>query len=90
LAGPYDDDSGKRRGERQIKGDAARRAISSTWLVSGRDAAQSRAQGLLSAPDRQREREEVALVACMRKLIVILNIMIARRQKWNPDLYAWD
>jgi transposase len=29
-------------------------------------------------------------VACMRKLIVILNIMIARRQKWNPDLYAWD
>jgi len=24
----------------------------------------------------------------MRKLIVILNIMIARRQKWNPSLYA--
>jgi len=22
----------------------------------------------------------------MRKLIVILNIMIARRQKWNPNL----
>ena len=31
---------------------------------------------------------KVALVACMRKLIVILNIMIARRQKWNPSLYA--
>ena len=28
---PYDDDSGKRRGERQIKGDAARSAICSTW-----------------------------------------------------------
>jgi transposase len=31
---------------------------------------------------------KVALVACMRKLIVILNILIARRQKWNPALYA--
>jgi transposase len=29
-----------------------------------------------------------ALVACMRKLIVILNTMIARRQKWDPRRYA--
>ena len=27
---------------------------------------------------------EFALVACMRKLISILNTMLARRQKWNP------
>jgi transposase len=27
---------------------------------------------------------QAALVACMRKLIVILNTMIARRQKWDP------
>jgi len=26
----------------------------------------------------------VALVACMRKLIVILNTMLARGQSWNP------
>jgi transposase len=32
--------------------------------------------------------KKVALVACMRKLIVILNTMIERRQKWNPTLYA--
>ena len=32
--------------------------------------------------------KKVALVACMRKLIVILNIMIARREKWNPGRYA--
>ena len=31
---------------------------------------------------------KVALVACMRKLIVILNTMIARRQKWDPGRYA--
>ena len=29
---------------------------------------------------------KVALVACMRKLIVILNTMIARRQKWETSL----
>ena len=32
------------------------------------------------------KKKKVAIVACMRKLIVILNIMIARRQKWNPNL----
>jgi transposase len=31
---------------------------------------------------------KVALVACMRKLIVILNTLIARRQKWDPSHYA--
>ena len=30
---------------------------------------------------------KVALVACMRKLIVILNVMLARRQKWDPSLH---
>jgi transposase len=32
----------------------------------------------------------VALVACMRKLIVILNTMIAQRQKWDAKLYLPD
>jgi transposase len=31
---------------------------------------------------------KAALIACMRKLIVILNTMIARRQKWDPNRYA--
>jgi transposase len=30
----------------------------------------------------------VALVACMRKLICILNVMIARRQKWDAARYT--
>ena len=41
--------------------------------------------------------KKVALTACMRKLIVILNIMIERRQKWDAKLlrgqlieaYSW-
>jgi transposase len=32
--------------------------------------------------------KKIALVACMRKLITILNTMIARRQKWDPSRYA--
>ena len=31
--------------------------------------------------------KKVALTACMRKLIVILNTMIARRQKWDATRY---
>ena len=31
---------------------------------------------------------KVALIACMRKLISILNIMIERRQKWDVKRYA--
>jgi transposase len=31
---------------------------------------------------------KVALVACMRKLICILNVMIARGQKWDAARYA--
>ena len=30
---------------------------------------------------------KVALTACMRKLIVILNTMITRRQKWDVARY---
>jgi len=32
--------------------------------------------------------KKVAIVACMRKLIVILNIMIARGEKWDAKRYA--
>jgi transposase len=28
---------------------------------------------------------KVALVACMRKLVTILNVMIARNQPWKPS-----
>jgi transposase len=31
---------------------------------------------------------KVALIACMRKLIIILNTMIARGEKWDPSRYA--
>ena len=32
--------------------------------------------------------KKVAVIACMRKLIVILNTMIARGEKWDPARFA--
>jgi len=86
---PYDDDSGKRRGERQIKG--GRRRVRNLFYMACLGAA-TRHNPVLKAFYRRLiakgKEPKVALVACMRKLIVILNTMIARRQKWDAGLYA--
>lgn len=86
---PYDDDSGKRRGGRQIKG--GRRRVRNAFYMPCVGAA-TRYNPVLKAFYQRLlakgKKKKVAIVACMRKLIVILNIMIARRQKWNPNLCA--
>jgi transposase len=86
---PYDDDSGKRRGERQIKG--GRRRVRNLFYMACLGAA-TRHNPVLKAFYRRLiakgKKPKVALVACMRKLIVILNTMIARRQKWDPTLFV--
>jgi transposase len=86
---PYDDDSGKRRGERQIRD--GRRKVRNLFYMACLGAA-TRHNPVLNAFYQRLvakgKPKKVALVACMRKLIAILNIMIARRQKWNPSLYA--
>ena len=85
---PYDDDSGKRRGERQIKG--GRRKVRNLFYMACMGAA-TRHNPVLKTFYRRLiakgKKPKVALVACMRKLIVILNIMIARRQKWDANRY---
>jgi transposase len=86
---PYDDDSGRRRGERHIKG--GRRKVRNLFYMACLGAA-TQHNPVLKAFYRRliaRGKEpKVALVACMRKLIVILNTMIARRQKWDPNLHV--
>ena len=86
---PYDDDSGRRRGERHIKG--GRRKVRNLFYMACLGAA-TRHNPVLKAfycrlIAKGKERK-VALVACMRKLIVILNTMITRRQKWDPSLFV--
>ena len=88
-AAPYDDDSGKRRGERHIKG--GRRRIRNIFYMACLGAATRHNPVLKSFYQRllaKGKKKKVALVACMRKLIVILNTMIARREKWDASRYA--
>jgi transposase len=86
---PYDDDSGRRRGERQIKG--GRRKVRNLFYMACLGAATRHNPVLKAFYQRliaKGKEPKVALVACMRKLIVILNIMIARHQKWGENLCA--
>jgi transposase len=88
-AAPYDDDSGKRHGERHIKG--GRRWVRNALYMPCVGAATLNNPVLKASYDRliaKGKKPKVAIVACMRKLIVILNTMIARRQKWDPSRYA--
>jgi transposase len=86
---PYDDDSGKRRGERQIKD--GRRKVRNLFYMACLGAATRHNPMLMAFYRRLVARgkpPKVALVACMRKLIVILNIMIARGEKWDAGRYV--
>jgi transposase len=88
-AAPYDDDSGRRRGERHIKG--GRRKVRNLFYMACLGAATRHNPVLKAFYDRlvaKGKEKKVALVACMRKLIVILNTMIARREKWDASRYA--
>jgi transposase len=86
---PYDDDSGKRRGERHVK--AGRRWVRNAIYMPCVGAATLNNPVLKAYYQRllaKGKQPKVALIACMRKLIVILNTMLARQQKWDPSRYA--
>lgn len=86
---PYDDDSGQRAGARCIKG--GRRKLRNLLFMPVMGAATLHNPVLKAYYSRLRARgkaAKVALVACMRKLIVILNTMLARDQTWSPPARA--
>jgi transposase len=86
---PYDDDSGRRRGERHIKG--GRRRTRNVFYMACLGAATQHNPVLKAFYDRlvaKGKEKKVALIACMRKLICILNVMIERRQKWDASRQA--
>jgi len=85
---PYDDDSGKRHGQRCIKG--GRRWVRNALYMPCVGAATLNNPVFKAFYERliaKGKAPKVALVACMRKLIVILNTMIARGEKWDPKRY---
>ncbi len=88
-AAPYDDDSGERKGARHIKG--GRRKLRNLLYMPVMGAATQHNPVLKAYYQRLRARgkeAKVALIACMRKLIVILNTMLARDETWNPPARA--
>jgi transposase len=80
---PFDDDSGQRHGQRHIAGGRAdvRRSLYMATLAA------TRAKGVIADFYRhllsEGKKPKVALVACMRKLIVRLNAMVAKGVDWQ-------
>ena len=88
-AAPYDDDSGERKGPRHIKG--GRRKLRNLLYMPVMGAATQHNPTLKATYQRLLARgkaPKLALIACMRKLIVILNAMLARDETWRAPARA--
>jgi transposase len=84
-AAPYDDDSGGHHGQRHIKG--GRQTIRTQLYMPIVGAATQHNPVIKAFYQRLRAKGKegkVAIIACMRKLIVILNTLLARGEKWDP------
>lgn len=83
---PFNRDSGPRRGKRRIFGGRAdvRKVLYMAALVSSRSNPVIRTfyERLLA----NGKEKKVALAACMRKLLVILNAILRDRKPWNPSV----
>lgn len=86
---PFNHDSGKFRGTRTIWGGRAqvRAVLYMTTLVATRrnPVVQTFYARLLAAG----KKPKVALTACMRKLLVMLNAILRHQLPWNPE-FAFD
>ena len=85
---PFNRDSGKMRGKRMIGGGRAqvRRSLYMAALVATRfNPAIARFYQRLLAAGKPKK---LALVACMRKLLTILNAMVRSGKPWDESLHA--
>jgi transposase len=82
---PFNDDSGKRRGQRSIRGGRSevRAVLYMATVCAARYNPQIRTlyERLLAAG----KKPKVALIACARKLLTILNAMMRTNQAWRLD-----
>lgn len=85
---PYNRDSGRFRGQRRIAGGRAhvRRALYMGALSAARHNPVIRA--FYSRLRENGKPKKVALVACMRKLLTILNSMVRHDRAWDPAFAA--
>jgi transposase len=80
---PYPDDSGRRQGRRSTRG--GRRPLRSTLYMATLAAMRFNPviQGFADRLKRQGKQGKVVIVACMRKLLVILNTMVKQNSPWR-------
>jgi transposase len=85
---PFNNDSGRRRGPRRVKGGRSsdRNVLYMAALVASRfnPVIKRFYQRLVAAG----KKKKVALVACMRKLLTILNAMIRDMTPWKSPAFA--
>ena len=86
---PFDDDSGKRVGQRYIQGGRGKLRNVLYMAVMG---ASTRHNPVLNAHYKalinRGKLPKVAIIACLRKLLTILNAMVAQQKDWEPKLAA--
>ena len=84
---PFDDDSGRRAGQRYIQGGRCKLRNVVYMAVMG---AATRHNPVLKAHYTaliyRGKLPKVALIACLRKLLTILNAMVAQQTDWAPKL----
>jgi transposase len=83
LAGvaPFDDDSGKRRGERSIQGGRAK--VRHVLFMAAQIAIRCNPVIAAFAKRLAGKKPKVIIIACMRKLLVILNAIVRDRTEWK-------
>jgi transposase len=87
LAGvaPYDNDSGKHHGERHIAG--GRKQLRRSLYAAALPASNRWNKALIALYSRLREKgkaHKAALIACVRKLLIYANTVVARGTPWQP------
>jgi transposase len=83
---PMDDDSGKRTGQRYIQG--GRRKLRNIIYMAGMGGATQHNPVLIAhntALLKRGKLPKVAIIACVRKLLTILNAMVAHQRDWDPN-----
>jgi transposase len=83
---PYDDDSGKRLGHRSVSG--GRASVRTVLYMAALTA--RRCNPIIKRFAERLEKAgkpfHVAITACMRKLLTILNVMVKRNTLWDPRI----
>ena len=82
---PYDFDSGKLRGHRNITAVGCRSVMSSTWQPSATSRYNPALKTFSNRLAHANKKSKVIIVAVMRKMITTLNAMLRDNAAWQPQ-----